>query len=303
MTPRFNTPSPPSEEGTAKSDSPTGAEKMVHAGNVKLATPRGSASPRGAASPAHTPGAAPIVAGAAAWSQQFAQLRRDSNAGSVPALRMSLPFGLGGGATNNFPILHRSVSSGMKLGPVAGLGGSGSAGTAGLLPGSTFGSSVAAKVPTLGAALNGAPVPATSAPADAPLLDQLQAPLVSTPIVSPRKPVGAVLAPLGGLGSSSFGGLGGLGGLGGGLGGGFLGDSPLPGSLGAEMAYGGEDCESATSFSSIVRHPSLDLGDGHAIHGVVGPAPSDDEAEAEEDDDVISQPANAEDDYTSWLAF
>ena len=132
MTPRFNTPSPPSDgidQGlNNKADSPTGAEKFIAPNIAHLATLGATvASPVRPSEKASTTNGgsngSPIIAGAAhsVWSQQFAQLARSPQVapaapvnasttntnGAIPML--TLPFGLPGTTTNAFPMLNRSV--------------------------------------------------------------------------------------------------------------------------------------------------------------------------------------------------
>ena len=131
MTPRFNTPSPPSDgidQGlNNKADSPTGAEKFIAPNIAHLATLGATvASPVRPSEKASTTNGgsngSPIIAGAAhsVWSQQFAQLARSPQVapaapvnasttnGAIPML--TLPFGLPGTTTTNaFPMLNRSV--------------------------------------------------------------------------------------------------------------------------------------------------------------------------------------------------
>ena len=92
MTPRFNTPSP-TDDPAVKSDSPTGAEKFL-GGSANLT----SLSP------------SPVVASAAPWSHQLAQIaaRGSNHTSPLQGLRMSLPYGGIPGAT--FPMLHRQPS-------------------------------------------------------------------------------------------------------------------------------------------------------------------------------------------------
>jgi len=113
------------------------------------------------------------VAGAAAWSQQFAQLQRGSSAASLPALRtMSLPFGALSASGSSFPLLHRSVSM-----PGNGLG------LGGLAP-SSFAASLSG---VAGAALGASPAP--FGPPESLLA------AAAGGLNRPR-PVGTVLAPL-----------------------------------------------------------------------------------------------------------
>ena len=166
MTPRFNTPSPSGEETSSKSNSPTGAEKFSAPASVAPISPvHGSFGQRATGGP--------VVAGAAAESQQFSQLRRSDAVGSLPTLCTALPCGLVG-AGSSFPVFHRSVSGSLGLGSLVAL---------------TSTSSLC-----LTASLGGSPTPLASS----------EALLVATP-TAPRKSVGAVLAPLFEEASSSLG--------------------------------------------------------------------------------------------------
>ena len=105
MMKRFDTPSPPEDAGLVKSDSPIGAEKFA----APMMTPLGGASPGYGGNARH-------VTAAAAWSEQFAELRRSAApGGALPSLCMSMPFGLGASAAD-LPGLHRAIGGGMGLG-------------------------------------------------------------------------------------------------------------------------------------------------------------------------------------------
>ena len=90
MTPRFNTPSP-TDDPAMKSDSPIGAEKYLGGSASVL-----SLSP-----------SVPVVASAAPWSHQLAQIaaRGSNHTSPLQGLRLSLPYGSISGAA--FPMLHR----------------------------------------------------------------------------------------------------------------------------------------------------------------------------------------------------